>query len=131
MANEQNLKPIKHLSTEEAKKRGSKGGKKSGEARRKKRDMKEQMRLLLSLPVTDAKNKAALKKLGIDADNIDNQMMLLLGLYKASMRGSVQAFQKIQELVMDAKDIVEMDTTPRIVVINTLPECEEIDNEPE
>lgn len=131
MANEQNLKPIKHLSTEEAKKRGSKGGKKSGETRRKKRDMKEQMRLLLSLPVTDPKNKAALKKLGIDADNIDNQMMLLLGLYKASMRGSVQAFQKIQELVMDAKDIVEMDTTPRIVVINTLPECEEIDNEPE
>lgn len=37
MANEQNLRPIRNLTKEEAKKRGSAGGKKSVEARREKK----------------------------------------------------------------------------------------------
>jgi hypothetical protein len=37
MANEKNLRPIKTLSKEEAKKRGSSGGKKSGQVRREKK----------------------------------------------------------------------------------------------
>lgn len=39
--NEQNLKPIKHLSTEEAKQRGSKGGKASVKARRERKLMSQ------------------------------------------------------------------------------------------
>lgn len=43
MANEQNLKPITSLSSEEAKKRGSAGGKASVEARREKKLFKEEI----------------------------------------------------------------------------------------
>lgn len=43
MANEQNLKPIVTLSSEEAKKRGSAGGKASVEARREKKLFKEEI----------------------------------------------------------------------------------------
>ena len=51
MANEQNLIPFtSNQSREEAKKNGAKGGRKSGEVRRKRKAMKEQAELLLSLP---------------------------------------------------------------------------------
>lgn len=43
MANEENLKPIVTLSSEEAKKRGSAGGKASVEARREKKLFKEEI----------------------------------------------------------------------------------------
>ena len=45
MANEQNLKPIKkgELSKEEAKKRGSAGGKKSGQVRRERKKFREDL----------------------------------------------------------------------------------------
>ena len=43
MANEQNLKPIKSLSSEEAKRRGSLGGKASVEARKEKKLFKEEL----------------------------------------------------------------------------------------
>ena len=51
MANEENLIPIQNRTTSEAREISAKGGKKSGEARRRKKDMKAKMKLLLSLPV--------------------------------------------------------------------------------
>ena len=80
MANEQNLKPIHELSTEEAKRRGRKGVKKSGEVRRKKRQMKDCMNLLLELPVTSTKDFNKLARMGIPVEEIDNKMMLVLSL---------------------------------------------------
>ena len=46
MANEQNLKPVK--SKKEARERGRKGGLASGEARRKRKTLKEELLLMLS-----------------------------------------------------------------------------------
>jgi general stress protein YciG len=51
MANKQNLKP---LSTEKAREIGAKGGKASAEARRKKRDLRNAIEILLE---TDIKGK--------------------------------------------------------------------------
>lgn len=45
MANEKNLKPVR--TTSEARERGRKGGKKSGEARRQRKTLKEELLLLL------------------------------------------------------------------------------------
>ena len=50
MANEQNLK--KFGSEREPSEAGRKGGKASGAARRRKRDMKNAAKLLLNMPVT-------------------------------------------------------------------------------
>ena len=100
MANEKNLKPIKTLSKEEAKKRGSKGGKKSGEVRRQKRLLKDCMIELLELPVTDIKSWNKLSKLGINIENIDNKALLVASLFKKAVDfGDVQAFKEIRNLI--------------------------------
>lgn len=55
MANEQNLRPYKkgQLSSEEAKRRGSLGGKKSVEAKRERRAMQELAKIILDLPIKE------------------------------------------------------------------------------
>lgn len=64
-----NLKPIKkgELSSEEAKKRGQAGGRKSVEARRMRRTAKETIEALLSLPAV-GKTEENLESLGIPKD---------------------------------------------------------------
>ena len=53
MLNDKNLKPIEHLSSEEAKRRGSKGGKASVETRRRKKALKSLMNDLLSSDIVN------------------------------------------------------------------------------
>jgi len=99
MANKQNLIPKAHKLTVEEQ---SKAGKKSGEVRRKRKAMREQMEMLLSLPLKNTKLEQQLQKLGINKEEIDNQMALVVSLYQTALKGgtnSVQAFSFIQELV--------------------------------
>ncbi len=97
MANESNLRC---LSTREAREIGKKGGKASVEARRKKKSMKQAMNLLLSLPVNDG-NMAKLKLLGIDSDNADNQMLIMVSMMQRAIKGNVSAAQFIASLTGD------------------------------
>lgn len=100
MANEKNLKPIKTLSKEEAKKRGSKGGKKSAESRRNKKLLKDCMLDLLSLPVKDTEDWNALSCMGIDPKDINNRSLLTVALFmKAVKHGDVSAFKEIRNLI--------------------------------
>ena len=108
MANEQNLIPFtSNQSREEAKKNGAKGGRKSGEVRRKRKAMKEQAELLLSLPfkLTDRNGnelKEVLEKLGIDEENIDNQMAMIVSLWKTALgngRNQVTAVQELRDII--------------------------------
>lgn len=93
------------LTSEEAQKMGSKGGKASVEARRKKKLMKDQIELLLSLPFPDVKDrsgkklKETFKQLGIDEDNIDNQMAMVIAMWQKAIKGDVQAFNTIRDTV--------------------------------
>lgn len=119
MANEQNLIPFtSEQSREEAKKNGQKGGRKSGEVRRKRKAMKEQMELLLALPAKYEDEKEFMGFLGIDEENWDNQMALIIALYKKAMKGDVFAFQEIRKIVQDEQATSEED---RIQIINDLP----------
>ncbi|MBO5060249.1 MAG: hypothetical protein J6C82_04980 [Clostridia bacterium] len=97
MANEKNLKPIKTLSKEEAKKRGSKGGKKSVESRRKKKQLKECMITLLDLDIKDPDLITTFKSMGIEDKS--NKMLVTLGLFNAAASGDVKAFKEIKELI--------------------------------
>ena len=109
MANEQNLKPIKSLSTEEAKKRGKKGGQRSGQVRRERKRLKEYMNLLLDLPVSDTKDFNKLSKMGIPLEEIDNKMMLVAALFKkATTHGDVAAVKEIRSIIGD--DVAESKT---------------------
>lgn len=135
MANEQNLIPIEEVNSRRTREKHSKdsqrGGQKSGEVRRQRKAMKEQAELLLSLPfnLTDKKGnelKEVLKKLGIDEDNIDNQMAMIVSLWKTALgngRNQVTAVQELRDIIGDKAE--KETTVQRIEIINDLPSEDE------
>lgn len=77
MANEQNLKPVK--SKKEARERGRKGGLASGEARRKRKTLKEELLLMLSEGET--------------------QQSVTIALIEKAMSGDTKAFEVIRDTI--------------------------------
>lgn len=90
----ENLKPVR--STEEAKKRGAAGGKKSGEARRKKRDAKQAISLLLDMAAKENLDKN-LTKLGFDEQDRTNMNALMARMFTEAMGGNVSAFKALMD----------------------------------
>ena len=125
MANEQNLIPWNKRTEKEQREYARKGGKKSGEVRRKRKAMKEQMEMLLSLPFKQSEGLDFMKDLGIEEDNLDNQMALIVAMYGKALKGDVQAFNTIREVVQDEKTVKDED---RVQIINDLPNEEEEDD---
>lgn len=72
---------------EQAKINGRKGGKASGEARRKNKNMKECLKILLSLDVKSPKARQQLKALGIDDEEMTNQMALMVSMLNKALKG--------------------------------------------
>ena len=73
--NEQNLIRPEDLTPSERRESASRAGKASGEARRRKKDMKQKMKALLELPAA-ANDKEQLEALGVDPDDMDNEMKI-------------------------------------------------------
>ena len=96
MANEGNLKPP---TTKEARERGAKGGRASAEAKKKRKAMKEQMEMLLNLPLKDEQTRAFLEKMGIDTANMDNQMALVVATFQNAIRGDMKAVNIVREII--------------------------------
>lgn len=99
MPNEQNLIPMEKRSPEEAREMGRKGGRASGEARRRKKSLREAAELYLSLPVA---NKAAWNKLardGVDPEDVDNQMAIIAGLTIKAVKGDAKAARLLFDLL--------------------------------
>lgn len=122
MANEQNLIPWNKRTEKEQREYARKGGKKSGEVRRRRKAMKEQMEMLLSLPFKQSEGLDFMKDLGIEEDDLDNQMALIVALYGKALKGDVQAFNTIREVTQDDKTVSQED---RVQIINDLPNEEE------
>ncbi|EOZ2853491.1 hypothetical protein ACQQ4G_003125 [Listeria monocytogenes] len=115
MANEENLQPVR--TEEEARELGRKGGIASGIARRRKRNMKDAIDLLLSNPCNlsskDGKTiKQLAQQLGIPEEDIDNQMAMIISMFKVSLSGgknSVSAATFLRDTVGEKPiDVVEM-----------------------
>ena len=100
--NEKNLIPFSERSESEVREINSKGGKASGETRRRKRDMKQKMKALLELPAA-ANDKEQLEALGVDPDDMDNEMMLVMAMFLGAAGGDVKAFDRVMQLL--GKDI--------------------------
>lgn len=99
MANENNLIPFSKKSVSEARESGAKGGKKSAEVRRRKKLLKDRMKTLLSLPASDFDDYNEASAMGVDVSEIDNETILIIGLYKRAKSGDVQAFKEIRNLI--------------------------------
>ena len=114
-----NLIPQSERTKEEQRKIARKGGIASGKARRRKKLIKEQLELLLSLPLKDENAKRKLKQLGIDADNLDNQMAMIISIWNKALR-RYQAFNTVW-IVGKTKDVVEnINNEQRVVIVNDL-----------
>lgn len=147
MANEQNLIPFNKRTKSEQREYAKKGGQKSGEVRRQRKAMKEQMEMLLALPfnLKDRQgNDVAdmLSQLGIPKENIDNQMAMIIALWKTAVgngKQQIQAVQEIRKIVQDEQtasddDKVQIiddlpDSDDEAQIIDDLPDEEDDDNE--
>ena len=100
--NEKNLIPFSERSESEVREINSKGGKASGETRRRKKDMKQKMKALLELPAA-ANDKEQLQALGVDPDDMDNEMVLVMAMFLNAAQGDTKAFDRVMQLL--GKDI--------------------------
>lgn len=98
MANEQNLVPNSARTPSERRENASKAGVASGKARRRKKSMKQKMQLLLSLPAAD-NDQAELTAMGVDPEDMDNEMVLVKALFLAAAEGDTRAFDRIQDVL--------------------------------
>lgn len=122
MANEQNLIPMNKRTKSEQREYTQKGGKKSGEVRRQRKAMKEQFEMLLSLPFKQIEQLEFIKQFGLQEEQIDNQMALIVAMYGKALQGDVQAFNTIRDVTQDNQMVSKED---RVQIINDLPEEDE------
>lgn len=100
--NEQNLIPFNERSESEVRELNAKGGKASGAARRRKKDMKQKMKALLELPAA-ANDREQLEALGVSPDDMDNEMVLVMSMFLSAAQGDTKAFDRVIQIL--GKDI--------------------------
>ena len=94
--NPENLVPFK--AGTDAKTKGRKGGKASGESRRQKASMKQALQTLLTLPCTDD-TKESLLRAGLPESDANNAAALALSAFQSAVGGNVQALRLCLELL--------------------------------
>ena len=103
MPNEKNLMPIQEVNSsrtrEQHSKDSRKGGVSSGVSRRRKRSLKEAADLFLSMPVTDTRTFNKMAKAGIDVDDADYQMAVIVGLTLQAAKGDAKAAKAVFDLL--------------------------------
>ena len=99
MSNEKNLIPNSERTPKELREIAASGGRASGAARRRKRALKEAADLYLSLPVSDKRRWNALARRGLDPEDVDNQMAMIVGLTDAAADGDARAGRLILDIL--------------------------------
>lgn len=113
--NEKNLIPNEQRTPSERRENARKAGIASGASRRRKRSMKEAADLYLSLPVSDKRRWNKIARKYVDAEDIDNQMAMIIGLTEAATAGDARAGKLIADLIGEGapKEDAEQDQLSR------------------
>ena len=106
MANEENLIPFSERTESEQREIQSKGGKKSGESRRKKKSMKQVMDMLLQMPANTVADYQFLADMGIDLNDfseteINNMFVVNAALLVQAKLGNVKAIKELRSIIDD------------------------------
>lgn len=104
MANEECIVPYQFRSGDEARENGRKGGINSGASRRRKRSLKEAADLFLSLPVTDTKTYNKMVLAGVDPEDIDYQMAVVIGMTTKAIKGDAKAAKVLIDMLGGTKE---------------------------
>lgn len=103
--NNNNLIPGNELSHKEATENGRKGGIKSGEVRRRKKSIKELVKIALETPMPDKTKAELIKKNPALADeDINLRLAMVLGQADSAKKGNTSAFTKLIELEEENSD---------------------------
>lgn len=98
MANIENLQPF---TKENAKYYGKKGGIKSGQVRAERKSVKEQMKLLLEMPIINESRIKRLKEAGFDESESNNQLYLIYSIFEKALTGDVRATSLIFKTIQN------------------------------
>lgn len=100
MANEQNLKPFKELTEREQREIRSKGGKASVKARKRKKEMRERLAILLSMPLKDGK-ETDIEKIksfeSLEDKNITVEDAILITMIQKALKGDLSAITFLRD----------------------------------
>ena len=102
MPNENNIISNSDRTPEERREIAAAGGRASGVSRRRKKSLREATDLYLSMPVANRKRWNAIAKEGVDPEDIDNQMAMIIGLTQAAMNGDSKAAKVIIDLLPES-----------------------------
>lgn len=92
MANNENLIPFNRRSVDEAREFGRRGGKASGEARRKKADFRRTLNLLLTTEIDSEEWTPLLNALGLESTL---ETALNMAMIKEGLAGNVKAYEAV------------------------------------
>ena len=112
MAGEENLIPMSERSKEEVREIARRGGIKSGETRRRKKTMKENLELLLTMSVGKGEKADIEKGENIKdyaKENVTVEQAMLIAQIQKALKGDAQAFEMIRDLIgekpVDKKEV--------------------------
>lgn len=109
--NDKNLVPFNERTESEKREIAKKGGRASGEARRRKKTMSELARQIANAPISQEKTKRQLKELGIDED-LTNNALVTASVFKSAVKGNMQAVDKWEQLVDSGRNDDEVYKLP-------------------
>lgn len=87
------------LTKEELRAQCKRGQQKRQETIARKKALKEQLSSLLALPVKDKNIRKELKALGIDANDLDNQMIMLVVMWQQVLKGRANCVPAFNSLI--------------------------------
>lgn len=94
MSNEKNLVPFQDFSADKQREIRSMGGKASGEAKRRKKAIRETVQAVAAMGVPD-KTLKELRQAGISEEDATYQTAIVLKMFHEAMNGNVTAFNAI------------------------------------
>jgi hypothetical protein len=107
MAGTANLIPFNKRTETEQKEIARQGGKASGEARRRKKSLKELGDMIGSLSVKSEKNKAIMREAGIEDEDMIRDTAMLFMLEAKAEKGDTNAIALIAKIRGQLKDQVQ------------------------
>lgn len=112
MAGQENLIPFNERTEEEQREIARKGGRASVEARRRKKTMKENLELLLTMPLNKGKGADIEKGKNLKdfaKENVTVEQAMLIAQVQRALKGDAQAFEMIRDLIgekpVDKKEV--------------------------
>lgn len=98
--NEQNLIPTNKRSKKEVRENASKGGKKSGEVRKQKAELKKLFMQFANMRPTEKESKQLIA-MGFDDESLTNMTAYVVSLFKNGAKGNSKALEIGVDLLMD------------------------------